>query len=105
MLADVVQGGLRPSLVVTWKLSNGVIVDLSGATITGRINDLNTGLARNVMGTFTVVDATAGVFRWDYAAADVADAGVFLVQFTAAFGTAPTPAKSFSCVWQVEPAL
>jgi hypothetical protein len=40
-----------------------------------------------------VVDGAAGVFEWQYSAADVIDAGQFTVQFTAVFPGNPTPAR------------
>lgn len=59
-----------------------------------------------VLLTWPLVDPAAPeprewVFRWDYSAADVATAGKFQVQFSAAFGSSPTPQKSITAEWQV----
>lgn len=98
-LADAVQGARRPSQLITWVDADGVALDLSGATITARIT--RGGVTTDSDGSFVVTNAAAGVFRWDYSAADVATAGVLEVQFTAAFGSAPSPARTFITPWQV----
>ncbi len=100
-MPDAVEGGKRPSPLITWTDENGVALDLSGATITARIQDASTGVAVAATGTFTVTDASGGVFRWDYSTADVATAGNYRVQFVAAFGSDPTPAKTFLTRWRV----
>jgi hypothetical protein len=53
----------------------------------------------------TVTDAPGGTFQWDLAAADVALAGRFQVQFVATYVSNPTPAKTFLAGWLVERAL
>lgn len=104
-LATAVQGALRPSQLITWTDADGDAVDLSGATLTGRIRSIQSGTARDIAGTLTITTAAAGEFRWDYAAGDVVDAGKFEVQFTATFGTSPTPARTFVGGWEVERAI
>ncbi len=104
MLARAVQGAKRPSQLITWLDEDGNAVDLSGTTIAARIRDL-AGTARNADGTFTITNAAGGVFRWDYGVNDVATAGLFWVQFTAAYGSAPTPARSIVAEWQVLAAI
>ena len=52
-----------------------------------------------------MTDGTAGVFRWDYAAADVAEAGRFDVQFVAAFTAGLSPARTFVAQWEVRGSL
>ena len=100
-LATAVKGGLRPSQLVTWTREDGDAEPLTGATITGTITDRATGTTRAIAGTLTVTDGAAGVFRWDYAAGDVATAGHYDVQFSAAFATGQTPARTFVTRWQV----
>ena len=100
-MPDAVEGGKRPSPLITWTDENGAAIDLSGATITARIQDANTGTVVDSDGTFTVTDAAAGMFRWDYGDDDIAAAGNYRVQFVAAFGSAPTPAKTFLTRWRV----
>ena len=82
-LADAVRGGRRPSQIVTWTRNGGGAEDLTGATLTGWIRTRATGDTRGIAGTLTVTDGPGGTFRWDYAAADVAQAGAFDVQFNA----------------------
>jgi hypothetical protein len=103
-LAQAVAGGLRPSQTITWTREDGTPEDLTGATITGKLLNLASGETRAIAGALTVTDADAGQFRWDYAAGDVV-AGAYNVQFTADFGAAPSPARTFSASWDVAPAL
>lgn len=105
MLATAVQGATRPSQVITWTQADGTAMDLTGATITGRILDLATLAARDVAGTLSVTDAAAGEFTWAYHADDVAAAGKFEVQFTAAFLTGASPARTFRQEWIVEESI
>jgi hypothetical protein len=102
MLAKAVEGATRPSQAITWAQADGAAMDLTGATLTGRIKNLASGAARNVAGTLSVTDAAAGEFTWAYHADDVAEAGKFEVQFTAAYGVAPSPARTFRESWIVE---
>lgn len=100
-LVSAVQGGLRPSQEIQWRQADGALLSLSGATLSGTLRNRATGAKRNVAGALSVTDAAAGKFLWDYAAADVAEVGVFDVEFVAAFGAAPTPAKTYVAQWSV----
>lgn len=104
-LADAVAGGKRPSQIITWADANGTVLDLTGATITARIKNNATGSTVASDGVFTVTSATAGQFRWDYSTTDVASAGSYTVQFSAAFGSSPTPARTFTTDWRVWEAI
>ena len=104
-LAAAVQGARRPAQSVTWLREGGGPEDLTGAALTGFIRNRATGATRAIAGPLTVTDGAAGVFRWDYAAGDVAEAGRFDVQFTAAFAAGLTPARTFVEQWTVEAAL
>lgn len=99
-LAYAVQGALRPSQIITWTRSDDTAEVLTGATITGTIKN-DAGTVRAIAGTLTVTDGATGTFRWDYAAGDVATAGIYTVQFTAAFGSSPTPARTLKAQWLV----
>lgn len=100
-LPDAVEDGRRPSPLITW-YQNGTTTPevLTGATLTGTIT-ASDGTVRAITGTLTVTDGPGGVFRWDLSAADVADVGEFLVQFSAAFGSGQTPAITFLTAWRV----
>ena len=104
-LAAAVQGARRPAQAITWKREDGSAEDLTGATLTGHIRNRATGTTRAIAGPLTVTDGTAGVFRWDYAAADVAEAGRFDVQFVAAFTAGLSPARTFVAQWEVRGSL
>lgn len=98
-LADAVQGALRPSQLITWLDEDDNPLALTGATITAKIK--RDGIWVSSTGSFVLTDPANGVFRWDYSAADVATAGGFYVQFNAAFGSSPTPAKTYIARWRV----
>jgi predicted MFS family arabinose efflux permease len=103
-LADAVQGSRWPAQQVTWTLKGGGVANLSGAVLTGKIRNAS-GVTRAVAGAFTVTDGPAGVFVWQYAAEDVADAGIFKVQFTATWADGLTPGKTFIAPWIVAESL
>ena len=100
-LASAVQGGLRPAQIVTWTRDDDTPEPLTGATLTGTITDRATDTTRAIAGTLTVTDGAAGEFRWDYVAGDVDTAGEYDVQFSAAFGSGQTPARTFVARWKV----
>lgn len=84
-LSNAVEDARHTSQVITWTDAEGDAQNLTGATLTGRIRDRKTGIERAVDGTLVVTDAANGVFTWTYGAADVADDGVFDVQFIATY--------------------
>ena len=102
-LADAVDGATRPSQTITWTRDDGTAEDLTGATITGTLKPRG-GTARAVAGDLSVSDAESGVFVWTYDDADVVE-GLYEVQFQAAFGSDPTPAKTFVARWYVSESL
>ena len=102
-LSNAVQGATHTAQQITWVDGDGDPLNLTGATVTGRLLDLATGTARDVTGALEVLDGAAGLFAWDYGAADVATAGAFNVQFVATFGAAND--KTLAELWEVEPAL
>ncbi len=105
-LAAAVQGARRPAQSVTWLREGGnTPEDLTGATLTGFIRNRSTGTTRAIAGPLTVTDGAAGAFRWDYAAADVVEAGRFDVQFVAAFTAGLSPARTFVAQWEVRGSL
>lgn len=103
-LASAIQNAKRPSQVITWTRDDGTAEDLSGATITGFIKN-SAGTVRAIDGTLTLTTPASGIFTWAYGDNDVATAGEFTVQFNAAFGSAPTPAKTIAASWYVYPAF
>lgn len=104
-LAPRVQGAMRPSLQITWADEDGAPLNLTGATVTARIRNMATRVTTTSAGAFALVDAPNGVFRWDFDATDVAAAGEYQVQFTATYGLAPTPARTFIAQWRITEAL
>lgn len=104
-LAAAVQGALRPEQQITWTDADGDAVNLTGATITARIRNLSSGVSADSTGNFTLVDAAGGVFVWSYSSADVATAGQFVAQFTAAYSSPPTPERTIAMSWTVHEAI
>lgn len=103
-LPNWVQFARRPSMLITWyREGTTVVEDLTGATLAGVISADGTVTA--ITGTLTITSAVAGIFRWDFSAADVATAGRLEVQFTATYASGQTPAKTFRATWFVEKAL
>jgi len=103
-LANAVQGARHTAQQVTWTDGDGDPLDLTGATVTGRILDEATGVARNIDGVLAVANALAGEFNWTYGALDVGAAGAFRVQFTASFGAAGSD-RTLQEEWRVEAAI
>lgn len=101
MIPVAIKGGLRPSAELTWTTADGEALDLTGATLIGEIS-AGDGTSRAIEGSLTVTGATSGEFRWDYAAEDVAEAGKWIVQFTASFASGQTPAKTAQQTWTVK---
>ena len=102
-LSNAVQGATHTAQRLTWVDGDGDPLNLTGATVTGRLLDLATGTARAITGTLQVLDGEAGLFSWDYGAADVATAGAFNVQFVATFGAESD--KTLAELWLVEAAI
>lgn len=104
-LEPAVEGAKRPSQVITWTDQDGNAFDLTNATITARITNLQTGESANSDGAFILTDAPNGGFRWDYGTNDVATSGKFAVQFTAVFSSGVTPARTIKENWTVYPKI
>lgn len=104
-LAPAIAGATRPGQSITWLDGDGSPVDLTGATITGKMRNKHSGQTRDITGVFTVTDGSAGVFVWIYDVGDVATAGAYAVQFTAAYSSAPSPERNIIASWNVMEAL
>lgn len=100
-LAPAIAGATRPSQQITWLDGDSSPVNLTGATITGKIKNKNSGQTRDVTGTLTVTSGSGGVFTWTYDDDDVATAGIYNVQFTASYGEEPSPMRSIIATWHV----
>lgn len=104
-LADAVQGATRPTQLITWTQADNTAMDLTGATLSGRIKNLATGESRDITGALVLADPAQGKFTWAYSPADVAEAGQFEVQFTAAYAAEPSPARTFKAAWTVDSSI
>lgn len=103
-LANAVQGARHTGQRITWSDKDSDPQDLTGATLTGRILNRQTGQVAAIDGTLTADgDPSAGVFVWSYGANDVATAGVFAVQFVATYGSLND--KTLIETWVVERAI
>jgi len=104
-LASAVAGATRPIQVITWMRDGTTPEPLTGATLTGRIRNEQTLQTRDIVGALEITDAAGGIFAWHYDAQDVAQPGVFSVQFTAIFATAPVTARTVIGSWTVYESL
>lgn len=102
-LADAVQGATHTPQRITWLDTDNTPLNLTGATVTGKIRDA-AGTSRSITGTLTIVTAASGIFSWTYSAADVETAGEYNVQFTATYGDA-TVERTLVEAWTVHAAL
>ena len=103
-LTDAVQNSTQLPVSITWTRDDGSALNLSGATITGRIISIETGVARDIDGSLDITTAASGVFQWDYGTTDVGTAGVFYVQFVATYGTGEK-VRSKKQLWNVKQAI
>jgi hypothetical protein len=103
-LSNAVVGARHTAQRITWQDADGDPLNLTGATLTGRRLNLESGIAAAVDGTLSVIDGPAGVFSWDYGENDVATAAVYQVQFTATFGGGEAD-KTLAELWEVFEAL
>lgn len=103
-MPSAVAGATRPTPTITWTRADGTVETLTGGQLTGRIVNPKTGEGRDIAGALAVADGAAGTFTWTYDAADVALSGTWWVQFTAAFGSGATPARTLATEWVVHPA-
>lgn len=100
-LNDALQGAIHTGQSITWTRDDGTPQDLSGATLSGTIQSVRTGASVAIAGTLAIVTAASGIFTWAYAAADVAAAGEYLVQFSASYSGALDTSRAYA--WRVLP--
>ncbi len=89
---------------ITWLKEDGSPYNLTGATITARIRDQQSGVSRASDGVFSLITPTSGIFSWAYGALDVANPGTFRVQFVASYSDSKND-KTYTANWSVEEAL
>lgn len=63
----------RTVYTLTWQTDDGTAVNLTGATVTGRIQPIG-GSSRAITGTITVTTAASGIFTWEPSSADLGTA-------------------------------
>lgn len=102
-LNRAIEGAINTGQLITWTQEDGTAQDLTGATLSGTIEDVD-GSTTAIAGTLTATDETNGIFSWEYAAGDVDTVGRFMVQFKADYGGGSYD-LSYAEVWIVERAL
>lgn len=102
----LVYGANHPTYTITWLDESNTAVNLTGATITGRIKHNITGSAAALTGTLSLVTAASGIFSYTPSAADTTrDASKhYSLQFIATFGDA-TIEKTFKKECWIEEAI
>jgi len=101
-LPDWTAGTTYLTMQVPWTDNNGEAVDLTGATLTGRIKNKTTGAARAIAGTLAQDGAVDNYLNWTMVAGDVT-AGENIVTFTATIDGKPF--STFQASWHVEAAI
>lgn len=100
-LRKAVQSASHTGQRITFDREDGNPVDLTGATVTARIKNVETGAVVDSDGAFAVpVTAKMNQFLWAYGTTDVATAGRYTVQFTATYPDT-TAERSFHEPWEV----
>jgi hypothetical protein len=85
-----------------WQDSEGDPLDLTGATLSGKLYHIDSDLAQPIDGVLTIVDPANGRFTWELGEDDVAIAGDFLVEFDALFPGGLVE-KSMTLAFRVHP--
>lgn len=106
MTLKLVYGANHPTYTITWLDESNTAVNLTGATITGRIKHNITGSAAALTGAFALVTAASGIFSYTPSSADTSrDASKhYVVQFIATFGDS-TIEKTFKTDCWIEEAI
>jgi len=102
-LETAIEGGRHTAQSITFARADDATQNLTGATLTGTIRNLRTGVEQAITGMLAVTVAATGTFTWAYSAADVLTAGDYHVQFTATYGDGSSD-RSTWLDWSVLPA-
>ena len=103
-LAHAIKNARHTAQQITFTDDDGTAVNLTAATMTGKIRSRATGQVRDIDGTLALVTAANGIITWAYGSTDVGTAGEFDVQFIATFGDGLKD-KSYITDWAVKDAL
>ena len=87
-LSPIRIGETHPVWNVTWTVDGGAALNISGSTITGKLQPIGGGADVTLGGAFAIVSGPAGTFTYTPVAADLATAGTYQLQFKAVFGDA-----------------
>ena len=86
-IPNAYKDAILPALDLTWRREDGEYVDLTGATLTGRLYNKGTASAKDITGTLSITKPVQGRFNWNKSAGDVDTAGQYLVQFKATYSS------------------
>ncbi len=87
---EIIQGSTRPTLPIAFVKTDGSPVVITGATLAGKVRKLNNvGAGTALAGSLSESDGPNGKATLAYAAADVAVAGMMLVQLTVTISGQP----------------
>src|SRR3989304_2867247 len=99
-LSNAVQGARYIPQQITWTDEDGTAVNLTGATLTGKLKNMATGGITSNDGTLAIGTAPAGIFSWTYGSLDGGTVGNFSVQFIATYA-GPLTEKTLTEPWRV----
>jgi hypothetical protein len=101
-LETAIEGGRHTAQSITFARADDATQNLTGATLSGTIKNIRTGVERAITGTLALGTPASGIFTWTYSAGDLV-AGDYQVQFVATYGDA-TVDRSVWSNWTVQPA-
>ena len=82
-LNPAVKDARRPIQRIKWEREDETIIDLTGLTLSGVIEDKATGTQRAIDGTLSQVPGVPDEFYWTWGSTDVGTVGRFRVRFKA----------------------
>lgn len=85
-LSPLYVGETHPTWSLTWLVDGGSALNITGATLTGVLQNVKGGTDVTLAGTFTITSGSAGTFTYAPVAADLATAGSYQLQIKAVFG-------------------
>jgi hypothetical protein len=78
--------------------ADGTPVVLTGATLSMKMQNINSGVVQTCSGTWTIDDAAGGLAHYQWQAGDVATVGIWMLYITITIGGLPVHADTKTLV-------